>query len=544
MKRFMSLLLILAVSGNLTACGGSSASEESRPPASAASSAAAVKKEPPTLRELAADLPERILCAESGSQTPVTVDREALEQFVEFLDGLEILYPHPEYFELEPLYAERMESRETVSSHRNQQPILRDGRIDQDLLFSAVQENNAAYFEREDRNYMHTPMEKEQQIRDVIGLICESMEYDLPGLSKTEQDRLNCLLGDLKIVQASGLSLAAVVMETNVLYVNPPMIDVGKISSDNENAYRNTLYHEAKHLLQSDCPCYEGAVYRQTGTMRLPEGADSLDPFRNFWLIEGSAEKAACSQTGDEPMSYGNLVGYVESLDLAALLSPLAENGLDAETCTLRRDTRGLLTMLGGDGQERELQVLRMLCGMEIVQGYMNQVQEDLGLSDEEFLDLRMEIKTVCCMEIARCFYRNLALALTEARNVTLEDLYCLMEVFEGDFYPHLEVNSKELVRKPLEQIRQIEEQFLAAVSAGQGTSPEELTEGWRNYALWEGTEGEHFHADLSWLSPEKQEYLIRRAGSDSVLYLPPACDLAEALYGSAQEPEERTEVQ
>lgn len=48
-------------------------------------------------------------------------------------------------------------------------------------------------------------------------------------LSKAEQDRLNCLLGDLKIVRASGLSLAAVVMETNVLYVNPPMIDVGAV---------------------------------------------------------------------------------------------------------------------------------------------------------------------------------------------------------------------------------------------------------------------------------------------------------------------------
>lgn len=89
-----------------------------------------------------------------------------------------------------------------------------------------VQENNAAYFEDEDRNLMHTPIEDEQEIRDVIALISESIEYDLPKLSRAEQDRLNCLLGDLKIVRASGLSLAAVVMETNVLYVNPPMIDV------------------------------------------------------------------------------------------------------------------------------------------------------------------------------------------------------------------------------------------------------------------------------------------------------------------------------
>ena len=536
MKRVVSCFLSLVILCSLTACGGPSAPASSGPSSSTPVSSAPA--EPPTVGELAEDLPERVLTGGTGSRTPVTLAPEALAQFVAFLDGLEIAYPHPEYFDLEPVYAQRLADRAPVTTHQNRQPVLRDGEIDQDLLLAMVQENNAAYFEDEDRNLMHTPIEDEQEIRDVIALISESIEYDLPKLSKAEQDRLNCLLGDLKIVRASGLSLAAVVMETNVLYVNPPMIDVGQYASDNENAYRNTLYHEAKHLLQSDCPCYEGAAYRQTGTMRLPDGADALDPFRNFWLIEGCAEKAACSQTGDAPMSYGNLVGYVESLDLTALLSPLAEDSLAVEDCTLRRDTPGLLALLGGEGKDQTAQVLRLLWGMEITQGYADDLGETLGITEDEFFDLRMEIKADCCVEIARCYYRNLALALADAQGVTLEDLYCLMVILEGDFYYHFETTPEELGQAPLEMLRQIEEQFLTAVSAGEGTDLEELTEGWRSYPLWQGTEGETLNASLSWLNAAKTEYLTQRAGADSMLYLPAACDLLEALYSGTGESE------
>lgn len=530
MKRAVSCFLSLVILCSLTACGGHSAPASSGP--SSSTSVSSAPAEPPTVGELAEDLPERVLTGGTGSRTPVTLDPEALTQFAAFLDGLEIAYPHPEYFDLEPVYAQRLADRETVTVHQNRQPVLRDGEIDQELLLSVVQENNAAYFEDEDRNLMHTPIEDEEEIRDVIRLISESMEYDLPKLSETEQARLNCLLGDLKIVRASGLSLAAVVMETNVLYVNPPMIDVGQYASDNENAYRNTLYHEAKHLLQSDCPCYDGTSYRQTGTMRLPNGADQLDPFRNFWLIEGSAEKAACNQTGDAPMSYSNLVGYVESLDLAAVLSSQAENGQSIEDCTLRRDTPGLLEMLGVEGEDRTAQTLRLLRAMEIVQGYADALGETLGMTEDEFFDLRMEIKADCCLEIARCYYRNLALALENAQGVTLEDLYCLMAIFEGDFYYHMETASEDTGQAPLEMLWQMEEQFLVAVSTSQGTPLEELREGWQKYPLWQGTEGERLNASLSWLDPAKAEYLTQRAGADSMLYLPTVCELLEALYG------------
>lgn len=345
MKRALCMILALATAVSLAACGSPGASVP-KPSASSPSGPASPAAQPSTIGALAEDLPERVMAAESGSRTPVTLDEEALEEFVAFLDALDISYPHPEYFDLESRYAGRMEEREAVSVHQNRQPIVQDGTIHQSLLLSVVKENNAAYFEDEDRNLMHTPIEDEGEIRDVIRLISESIEYDLPKLSQAEQDRLNCLLGDLKIVRASGLSLAAVVMETNVLYINPPMIDVGQYASDNENAYRNTLYHEARHLLQSDCPCYQGAAYRQTGTMRLPDGADALDPFRNFWLIEGSAEKAACNQTGDAPMSYSNLVGYVDSLDLAALLNPLAENSQAKDYLAQRAYSDSVLYLL------------------------------------------------------------------------------------------------------------------------------------------------------------------------------------------------------
>ena len=179
MKQIVCWCLLLAMLWTLTACGGTSGPVTSGPSSSTPVSSAPA--EPPTVGELAEDLPERVLTGGTGSRTPVSLDPEALAQFVTFLDGLEIAYPHPEYFDLDDLSAQRMEERETVTVHQNQQPILRDGEIDQAFLLSVVQENNAAYFEDEDRNLMYTPIEDEQEIRDVIALISESIEYDLPS---------------------------------------------------------------------------------------------------------------------------------------------------------------------------------------------------------------------------------------------------------------------------------------------------------------------------------------------------------------------------
>ena len=91
----------------------------------------------------------------------------------------------------------------------------------------------------------------------------------------------------------------------------------------------------------------------------------------------------------------------------------------------------------------------------------------------------------------------------------------------------------------PLEQFCKTEEQFLTVVSAGQGPPLEELTEGWRSYAIWPGTEEKSLNASLSRLGPAKVEYLTQRAGTDRVLYLPTACELLETLYGGAGESEE-----
>lgn len=101
----------------LTACGGPSAPASSGP--SSSTSVSSAPAEPPTVGELAEDLPERVMTGGTGSRTPVTLDLEVLAQFVAFLDGLEIAYPHPEYFDLDDLSAQRMTDRETVTIHQN-----------------------------------------------------------------------------------------------------------------------------------------------------------------------------------------------------------------------------------------------------------------------------------------------------------------------------------------------------------------------------------------------------------------------------------------
>ena len=112
-----------------------------------------------------------------------------------------------------------------------------------------------------------------------------------------------------------------------------------------------------------------------------------------------------------------------------------------------------------------------------------------------------------------------------------MEDPCCLMTVFKGDFYYHFETTPEDLGQIPLELLWQMEEQFLAAVGAGQEKSLKQLTQEWRSYPLWQETPGKSLNATLSWIPSAKKEYLIQRAGGDHVLYLPTACELLKTLY-------------
>ena len=41
---------------------------------------------------------------------------------------------------------------------------------------------------------------------------------------------------------------------------------------------------------------------------------------------------------------------------------------------------------------------------------------ETLRMTEDAFFDLRMEIKTGCCLKSARCYYSNLSLAQKDAQ--------------------------------------------------------------------------------------------------------------------------------
>jgi len=90
---------------------------------------------------------------------------------------------------------------------------------------------------------------------------------------------------NLKVYYRSGTTNAAFTDE-NCLLVNPNMIQMMEVISENEESFRNIIYHEVQHMFQRDCPCRKKQAYEQTGFCRREREA-SINPYYWLWVIEG-----------------------------------------------------------------------------------------------------------------------------------------------------------------------------------------------------------------------------------------------------------------
>lgn len=457
------------------------------------------------------------------SNTEVYITEEALAGFQQTLADIDIAFAYEECFGIETMEALLVE-RLPVHNESEYSMIV-DGKVDVEALYTSVVSQSET-FREESAHYMYTLIENKTELMQILTYVAEAVDLYCESVEAANIGELDCILRNLKVYYRSGTTNAAFTDE-NCLLVNPNMIQMMEVISENEESFRNIIYHETQHMFQSDCPCRKEQEYEQTGFCRRMREAP-ISPYYWLWTLEGCAEKRVVNMTGDSPITYKYLLGYVETMDYVALSNPNSVGITDVEDASVSRDMLHFYTIMGLDQGIRHEEITQMMYAMEVAQNktqdYRTVVENSLGtaLSDEEYTALRNQLKVQYCEMLTKIFYNNLALAISEG-HVSLEDIFTLVHVYEGDMNYHLEYgkNPVGVNASFLQTYRTVQEEFFALLATGCGMDIEALYERFQEHAILHQEESGALqcNATLVWLSEEERQYVFNRAVSDTVEY-------------------------
>lgn len=450
--------------------------------------------------------------------------------FIDYLSQYKVSYEYEELFNYEEASNYFQNERDTVVTHKYS-GFIKDGKVDEEALFQSVVANSPI-FRQNGKHYMYTLIEDTKELKRIISYVAEAINADLGEKTDKELAELDCVLGELTIFYGTGVESAKVTTE-NALLVNPDMIRAMEITNNNENSFRNILYHETKHLEQVDCVDYKDYHYSQQGISRTTADL-AVNPYQWLWSAEAGAEKGQMNLTRDEPTTYKYLVGYMETLDLIGIVSPYSVYGGDVEKTTTNRNIALFYQLMGVNNGISEEEVTKMMYAMEVMQGRVDNFQEiyesyyGVPLSNALYAKVKEGYRTSFLLESTKLFYNNLAMRLVNNDALTLEDVYYLVSVFEGDLNYHLQYNLNSNLKNPmvqdfLREYNDIQNHFWASLALNSGLDYQEILDGFSNYALlYNSSTGVSINARLGWMNEAQMHWLENKMNSQRMEFTVP----------------------
>lgn len=220
--------------------------------------------------------------------------------------------------------------------------------------------------------------------------------------------------------------------------------------------------------------------------------------------------------TGEEAMTYQEMINYLQSVNLATfLVGDIPANY--AETICFYNDPDRLFRIFRAESKEEITEVAELMEAIQIIQympsdfqkAYLEQYGADLS-ADEEAAKVRIALKPAVGLAFTKAFYRNLACALGEREGITAHDLYCLLRLFEAAMEVHTKYTDPERLeinRVFLEGYKEIRAAFFRLLQEG-GAAADEAS-----YLAYEPfpADSKTANASFRWLEADKQTFLLER---------------------------------
>ena len=433
----------------------------------------------------------------------ITISNESYQQFQDYIKNYNTRYNYESYYKIDEAIAE-------YTKIKNQKAEIHTHTINMltaEELYKIVKQNNKIYLEEKKKEYTASFYNelKDADLKKVCNIIIDTIKHYQQNI--TDIDEVKCILGNLKILSKATLSNSSV-SDDDCLLINLDMINTLKIkaTSKDQDVVEDTISHEAVHLLQKSCEDNLKLKYRIGNSYRF----DNLDvnPLFYNWFYEGAAEKLSNNYTGDTPLVYKYYVNYINSINLSAVLG---NHSIDeAELTTLSHNLDTLFKMFDCETSKDKREIINMMYSLNIIEtddeGFLKQIS--LSNNSNEYIKIKRNIKSSVCLTMTKHFYKNLA-SIVKEKNVTIQDIFYLITVFESDINSHLtyvDENKYQDNKEFFEEYLTIQNNFFGLIAGNQNLTTDEIEELYNNYGL-QTTNGLNNYS-LSFLANAKKEFI------------------------------------
>lgn len=449
----------------------------------------------------------------SGSYkgTKLPSDKSCLNDFINYINCLDTQYEYERLYDIDT-NLNKYYDLTLIKKHNSKLKSL-----DSSELLNIVIENNKI-FKADKKTSLYKDIGS-NELKSICNLIICTCKDFIRDNEDIDEDRLLCVLSDLKIFNKTSTNNAAIT-DDNCLMISPNMLELAnKINGDGTET--DVLIHEINHLLQKGCNCdaqKNDLIHNYGFSYSFKDSEiNSLD---FTWIYEASAEKNMCNYTNHEPLVYKNMIGYLESLSLISLVNDNFSVN-DTEALSFNRTLDSLYKFFNVSEEKDKKEILNLMYSIEIMQtapdDFYDKYERFYGRSkDDKLIDeINYCVKSSVCETISKLFYKNLTNAIMN-NDVTLEDIFYLISIFECDLNNHLDYsNSSRLNDNKLffERYVDIQNNFFYYLSKTVNVQQQDIELLYNNYTskVKDSNDIIANNYSLDWLSNDKLEYLEER---------------------------------
>lgn len=438
--------------------------------------------------------------------------------FLEYVSKVDNSYHYEDLFEIDEALNKYYSTPKAKATSHATSIIGANNEFDYDTVYAQIKKNNQRYQEENNPKNGKVNFYKEldeEQLKRTCTLITEVLNSYLKSHMVSDIGELSCIVGNLKVLRDNTSFSNAYVTDDDCMLISPSMLNVMDIMTK-EKTFDQVVTHEIEHLLQKRCQDNLKSDVRNVGICYSYDDLE-INPLYFSWFFEASAEKETCNYKYDAPITYKNMIGYLESLNISTMLYSDV-SALQSEKLCTSRDLDSLFSQFHCETLEDKKEVIKMMFAIDIIQNeneeFLLKYSSSTGVKplSEDILNMKYELKPDICTTYLKSFYRSLTAALS-TQSIPLKDVFYLIRLTEADVNNHILYNDDEYSsfnKDFLQKASAMQEEFFGNLNCGYSTA--ELNDLYKNYQLATKTsEGITYNCDFGWLSQDKKEYLMKR---------------------------------
>lgn len=451
---------------------------------------------------------------------PITLGAQGLAAFEQYLQSVSVDYDYAAYYNIDNAlerYADSTVDKVQTHSH----DIRVNGVFDKAYFYKLVKKNNDDFIDGKSEYgqvYFYEEYSN-KKLREYCDYILDTLPAIFEKYPEIDVDTVCCNLYDLKILATTATFDNAAVNSRNVLHFDEKKQEMNKNLMHTDDIYNTTFVHELIHLCRIGCNDYEGNGEWVIGDCRDYEDLE-INPLAWYWLEEATAEELMSRYLGVPYTTYIYKVGYLKSLNLVTALGKI-QNALSVEYAGFDHDLEDFFARFDLTGQSEKEEIIKMMYSIEIVQsssgGFYDKYKELYGISPSEDeaveAELRLCLKEDALLTMTKLFYRNLARQI-HSGNVTLQDAYYLMRLFEVDLDFHFSNDTYAYMVRFQDFYTQycaIQDKFFETLAKENGKTAAALQTGFETYSMnvRNGEAQKSPNCDLQFLAADKKKQVL-----------------------------------